>query len=91
MGDNTLPAMIGFLSGAALVLLLIILIVNLDDRTSTQTAQMSSYNVVRDDQGRIQSVETLSGLPLEGTQTQQRARTQHEEPPQSDAIHRLRN
>jgi len=66
MADETLTFALGILGGAVLVLVLVAMLRQVTQQQQSQTAQMSTYNVVRDDAGRIQTVDTVSGLPLEG-------------------------
>lgn len=66
MASDSAKIGLGLVAGVVLVVAVLVLIRM--HQQQTQQGQLTTYNVVRDDQGRIQSVDTLSGLPLEGGQ-----------------------
>lgn len=71
MADDAITFGSGLLLGIVAVAVVLWLVKQQNEGGATSTGpQMNSYNVVRDPEGRIQSVETLSGLPLDGQQHQ---------------------
>lgn len=66
MADETMTFVVGLAIGIAVVA---VLVMALRQREGQQQAALTTHNVVRDDEGRIKTVDTLSGLPM-GAQAQ---------------------
>lgn len=79
MASDSAKIGLGVIAGFALAVAVLVLIRMHQQERQAAQAQFTSHNVVRDDQGRIQTVETLSGLPM-GSQQRSVGPTQRAEP-----------
>lgn len=82
MADDSFMLSLGAMVLAGVAVLAVLYLISQQQQDSGGQAQMTTYNVVRDDEGRIKSVDTLAGLPLDGQQQAQGRTMQRPQAPE---------